>query len=200
MVDVDAPAGGQFRVRGLMAAWIAASASVLVAVLAGLFTYRNNRSLKVREDRLARVNEQLEHLYGPLYALSQASSTVFATFQARHPHGWVFGSEPELTTEQRELWVQWMRTVFMPINRRSYELIVSKAHLLDGDTMPRCMLDLCAHVAGYEAVMDRWAQGDTSTIGSLVDHPGAPYVDHIEQAFAELKQRQQKLLSRSRED
>lgn len=183
-----------------MAAWIAASASVLVAVLAGLFTYRNNRSLKLREDQLTRVNDQLEHLYGPLYALSQASEKAFRTFQDRHPHGSVYTVGAALTHEQREVWIQWMRTVFMPINRRSYEVIVSKAHLLDGDTMPQCLLDLCAHVAGYEAVVDRWERGDTAEIGSLLDHPGAPYVHYVSNTFAGLKQRQQRLLAQSRKD
>jgi hypothetical protein len=175
-------------------ALITAAASVLVAVLAGLLTYRNSRVLGMRQDRLARLNAQLEELYGPLFALAQASAAAFAALRERHEHGRVYGSGTELTDEQRQVWTQWMTTVFMPMNRRSYEIIVTKAHLLDGDEMPQCLLDFCAHVAGYEAIVGRWDNGDYSTVGSLLNHPGDPYVEHLRETFGRLKRRQQQVL------
>lgn len=178
-----------------MAALITAIASVLVALVAGLLTYRNSRKLGVRQDQLARLNAQLEELYGPLFALSQASTAVFTAFRERHEHGPAYVPGAELTAEQREVWAQWMTTVFMPINRRSYEIIVTKAHLLEGDEMPKFLLDFCAHVAGYEAVLQRWEDGDYSDVGSLLDHPGEPYLHYIRDSFVTLKKRQQALLA-----
>jgi hypothetical protein len=169
--------------------------SVLVALVAGLVAYRNNKRLTTRQDQLTRVNAQLEELYGPLYALSQASSTVFAAFQQRHPHGGSFVRGASLTREQVDVWVQWMQTVFMPLNRRVFETIVTKAHLLEGDDMPQCMLDFCAHVAGYEALIKRWEDEDYRAIGSLLDHPGQAFDRYIKESFATLRARQRTLLA-----
>jgi hypothetical protein len=177
-----------------LAALITAAASVLVAVLAGLLTYRNSRALSLRQDRIARVNAQLEELYGPLFALSQASRAVFAAFRDRHEYGKAFVPGGKLNQEQREVWAQWMVSVFLPINKRIYDVIVTKAHLLEGDEMPQCLLDFCAHVAGYDALLQRWESGDYSVVGSLLDHPGDPYDEYIRESFALLKKRQQALL------
>ncbi|HEU5471806.1 MAG TPA: hypothetical protein VFV67_14240 [Actinophytocola sp.] len=181
-----------------MTAVIAAVSSVLVAVLAGLFAYLNSRAASVRQDRLARVNAQLEELYGPLFALSQASNAVWRTFRERHRFGMVFVPAAELTEEQRQVWVRWIRDVFLPMNRRAYEVIVTKAHLLEGEEMPRCLLDFCAHVAGYEPVVRGWEDGDIAEIGSIVDHPGSTYLDYVRETFATLKKRQLELLRATR--
>lgn len=180
-----------------MAALITAVASVLVALVAGLLTYRNSRKLNLRQDQLARLNAQLGELYGPLFALSQASNAVFTAFRSRHRHGAAYTPDADLTVEQREVWAQWMTAVFMPMNKRGYEIIVSKAHLLEGDTMPQCLLDFCAHVAGYDAVLQRWEAGDYSTVGSLLDHPGDAYLTYVRESFATLKKRQQALLAQN---
>lgn len=178
-----------------MTVLITAVASVAVALVAGLLTYRNSRKLGLRQDQLARVNLQLEELYGPLFALSQASNAVWAAFRERHQHGMAYVADADLTQEQRELWTHWIANVFMPVNRRIFETIVSKAHLLEGDVMPQSLLDFCAHVAGYEAVITRWAEGDYSTIGSLLDHPGEPFLTYVKESFVALRQRQRVLLA-----
>ena len=101
-----------------------------------------------------------------------------------------------MTDEQRAVWARWIGSVFMPVNKRSYEVIVTKAHLLEGEEMPQCLLDFCAHVAGYEAILNSWDNGDYSVVGSLLDYPGAPYLDYIRETFVALKKRQQVLLRR----
>jgi hypothetical protein len=50
-----------------------------------------------------------------------------------------------------------------------------------------CFLDLCAHVAGYEAIIKRWEKGDYSTIDSILNYPGTPYVHHLRESFTRLK-------------
>jgi hypothetical protein len=185
----------RYRYRARVPVVITVAGSVLVALLAGLLTYRNNKRLSTRQDQLVRVNTQLEELYGPLFALSQASSTVFKAFQRLHPHGRAYVAGATLTREQRDVWVHWMLTVFMPLNRRVFETIVTKAHLLEGDDMPACMLDFCAHVAGYEAVVKRWEDQDYQAIGSLLEHPGQAFQDHIRDSFMALRAWQRTLLA-----
>ena len=36
----------------------------------------------------------------------------------------------------------------------AYEIIINKAHLLIEGEMPQCLLDFCAHKAGYDVVSD----------------------------------------------
>jgi hypothetical protein len=174
-------------------AWITAAASVLVALLAGLLTYRNNQRLGLRQDQLARVNAQLEEFYGPLLALSQASNRAWLAFRRRYRPGGPYFDGTE-TEADRNNWVHWMREVFIPTNRRIYEIIVTKAHLLDDDEMPPCLLDLCAHVAGYEAMVKRWDKGDTTELTSLLNHPSEPFLQYVSESFARLKHLQQELL------
>ncbi|GAA4427898.1 hypothetical protein ACFQV2_38010 [Actinokineospora soli] len=176
-----------------MAAWIAATASVLVAVIAGVLTYVNSRRLSARQARLDRVNSQLEEFYGPLYALSEAGGSAWKAFRAKHRPGGAYfdGGESE---EDRVEWVRWMSSVFMPINRRMYEIVVTKTHLLDDVDLPPCLLDFCAHVAGYEAVVRQWELGDTSSPTSLLNHPGEPLRVYLKTSYLRIKDQQQKLL------
>jgi hypothetical protein len=106
----------------------------------------------------------------------------------------------ELSEEDRTLWMAWMRAVFMPLNRRSVELITNKAHLILGDQIPQCLLDLCAHSAGYDVVLTRWDSGDYSTLLSVIDHPREPYLAYVTESFLYLKQKQQRLLALTKND
>jgi hypothetical protein len=47
----------------------------------------------------------------------------------------------------------------MPLNRKMRDLVVTQAHLLDQDKMPDCLLELCAHVSTYEAILGQWGGG-----------------------------------------
>ena len=174
---------------------ITAIASVVVAFVAGLFAYRNSRNLSLRQDQLVRVNTQLEEFYGPILALTEASNAVWVAFQERHEHGRAYFTDAPLSAEQRDVWTHWIRTVFMPMNRRVFETIVTKAHLLEGDEMPDCLLEFCAHVAGYEAVVKRWEGGDYSAISPLLEHPGQDFLDYARESFVALRKRQRTLLA-----
>jgi hypothetical protein len=179
-----------------MTAWITAAASVLVAVGAGLLTYRNARRLHQQQAQLERINAQLGELYGPLLALAATSDAAWQAFRGVfRPDSYFAVSGQDLSDEERMAWVRWMKIVFMPANRRAYELIVTKAHLLTGQDVPKCLLDFCAHVAGYQVVVDQWENGDYSRLTSFIDHPRKAYLDYIAESFVELKRRQQELLA-----
>jgi hypothetical protein len=177
-------------------AWITASISVLVAVGAALLAHRNAMQLHQRQGQLARVNAQLEELYGPLLALGTANNAAWAAFRSVfRPDSHYAVSGQDLTEDERSTWLRWMKIVFMPNNRRAYEIIVSRAHLLTGSDVPRCLLDFCGHVAGYEVVVAQWEQGNYSQLTSYIAYPGNAYLDYIAESFAQLKRQQQELLA-----
>ena len=179
-----------------MAVWLTGIVSLVVAFVAALLAYWNSRRISAYQGQLDRVNKQLEELYGPLLALSSSNSAAWREFAGhfRPNRAYIFDGT-EVSDQDRKTWILWMNSVFLPSNRRSAELITTKAHLMLDDAVPQCFLDFCAHVAGYEVTAKRWEQDDYSVLSSVINHPGDKYNRHIQQSFLELKQLQQRLLA-----
>jgi hypothetical protein len=60
--------------------------------------------------------------------------------------------------------------------------------------MPKPLLDVCAHVAGYRPVLRSWAEGDTRRNTSTSDFNGRELAEYALTRFAALKDEQQRLL------
>jgi hypothetical protein len=178
--------------------------TVGLAITGYVATYLSNQSLARRKDRLERINRQLAELYGPLYALSQASGRAFEAF---HDAYWperrgffVRGAQPSV--EDLEVWRRWMTVAFMPLNRRMVDVIVNHSDLLvdDSEELPQCLLDLCAHVTGYEPVIARWGEPGFDS-RAVEDHvaplpfPRAELDAYVGAKFRQLRQAQGELLA-----
>jgi hypothetical protein len=175
---------------------VAPLAVTLALALGGyLATYFNGLRLDQRKDRLDRVNRQLSELYGPLLALASASSHSWEVFRGHfQTKTWRF-FEPESppTKEAMQTWRQWMRHVFMPLNERMMELVITKPDLLDSPTMPDCLLELAAHVAAYRAFIAQWDNSDFSQNKALIEFPPG-VLNYTAGTFSKLKEEQQQLL------
>jgi hypothetical protein len=170
------------------------SVSVLLAVAGYFASYVYNLRLAERKDRLEYVNRQLSDLYGPLVALTTAGATTWAGFrQLYRPHG-PFWGEPTPTEDEAAAWRLWMTEVFMPLNEQIFEVITNNAELLIESEMPKPLLDVCAHVAGYRPVLRSWAEGDTRRNTSTSDFNGRELAEYALTRFAALKVEQQRLL------
>jgi len=101
---------------------------------------------------------------------------------------------PPLDDEELERWRMWVIHSAHPRATRAYKVICAKAHLLIDDDMPECLLEFCAHKAGYDVLIQRWQQGDYREHLSLVRHPGDALYDYVATAFADLKRQQGELL------
>lgn len=181
--------------------------SVLVPLVVTVFvaasgygaTYLTNLRLARRKDHLDRINRQLSELYGPLYAQSQAGDRAWRKFTARYGTIWTVSSPA--TAEQAGIWRLWMSTVFMPLNRRMVETVVSHADLLREDTIPEALQELCAHVACYEPIVARWQEEGFDSV-QVDDHvsiagnfPRAELDAYLRISFEELKLEQARLLA-----
>jgi hypothetical protein len=177
------------------------SVTILLAAIGYAVKYWNDLRLAQRKDRLDRIDRQLRDLYGPLFALGAATHRLWAEFRLRHRPGVPFW-DPENPPGEMDVqaWREWMTTVFMPMNRRMMDVIVDHADLLrEPSVMPEPLLDLCAHVAGYEVTLARWESGEFSTSSradnvSVVDYPRAALKDYAREAFEALKGEQARLL------
>jgi hypothetical protein len=180
---------------------IAILVTVLLALTGYAARYVNDLRLAQRKDRLERVNRQLSELYGPLLALHAANERLWQEFRARYrPQGpfWAPADPPGAT--ETDAWRLWMTTVFMPLNREMQNVVVRNADLLrESEGIPSCLLDLCAHVAGYETVAERWRIGKFDPVDmdlnvSVVNYPQVALTAYVEGAFRELKAEQTRLL------
>jgi hypothetical protein len=182
-----------------MMSWQAALAlgiPALVAVAGYLVTYRNSLRLSERRDRLDRVNHQLSELYGPIYATVSASKAAWVVFRSQNRPGGAFWDKPgpAPTPDETAAWRRWMTAVFMPLNRRLRDVIVDHADLLDEETVPKMLLDVCAHVAAYEAVLKRWEADDYGEHTAPLNFPADELLAYAEREVRRLKSEQNHLL------
>ncbi|MEU9867384.1 hypothetical protein AB0C87_06000 [Actinomadura sp. NPDC048021] len=173
--------------------------TVFVAATGYAATYLTNLRLARRKDRLDRVNRQLSELYGPLYAQAEAVDRAWRKFVAGGGNVWA--ASALVTAEQAATWRLWMSTVFMPLNRRMVETIVSRADLLREETIPEPLKELCAHVACYEPIIARW-QDDGFDSVQFADHvsiagnfPRTELDAYLRDSFESLKREQARLLA-----
>ena len=180
---------------------VVALVGVVVAAVGYFVKYRIDLRLAQRNDRLERINRQLSEFYGPLLALTRASGQSWHAFRERYrPPGSesFWKGDPPPTREETIAWRLWMTTVFMPVHQRMMDLVLSRADLIEEPDMPPCLMALCAHVAGYQAVLKEWERGEISVARadniSVVNFPGQELADYAAAAFSRLKAEQADLL------
>lgn len=184
---------------------VAALVGVSAALIGYFVKYVSDIRLAQRDDRLDRINRQLSEFYGPLLALTQASEESWRAFRKRYrpdPGRTAPGSfwriDPPPTKEDAIVWRLWMTTVFVPLQRQMMELVLEHADLIDEPEMPPCLLTLCAHVAGYQAVLTEWERGEISLNRedniSVVNFPGHELASYATAEFTRLKAIQAELL------
>ncbi|MDQ0831602.1 hypothetical protein QF032_003446 [Streptomyces achromogenes] len=175
--------------------------TVGLAFIGYLATYLNGLRLAQRQAGLMRVNQQLSDFYGPLFALMEANSRTYDTFAEKYarPDGRdPFRHDTPPTEQELAEWRTWATTVFIPNIQAMRDVVVTKADLLIEEEMPQALLQLCAHVSGYEITAARWAQGNYEEHLSLVSFPGRELREYIRDRFARLKSEQARLLGHSR--
>lgn len=183
---------------------LVALAGVCVAAIGYLVKHMSDVRLAQRDNRLARINRQLSEFYGPLLALTRSSDESWQAFRKRYRTGkgsfWKI--DPPPTQADAMAWRLWMTTVFMPLHQRMTDLVFLHADLIEEPEMPPCLLAMCAHVAGYQAVIKEWESGEISIERidnvSVVNFPGLELADYASAAFGRLKTEQSALLGSTR--
>jgi hypothetical protein len=180
---------------------ITAGTTVVVALLAFLFNQYSQLRLERRQGRLARVNNQLRDLYGPLSVLVHTNEWIWRALRA---NGLPPAAERTAKTLSRD-WAAWHDNILMPTNIRIRDLIVEHADLILEVDFPGPLRDFCAHVGSCEAIFAESAAGGGASGGARtpvhIGHPGSEFVNYVHRSVLRLKGEQQRLLaSRSRED
>lgn len=173
------------------AAVVAASASIIVAVLAFVLNQYGQTRQERRQARLVRVDSQLRDLYGPLNAIVDANERIWEALRATQ----LPGSADRSPEDATDGWRRWRDEVLQPANRRMRDLIFAYADLLVEAEVPEPVRDFCAHVSAQEIVLA--AEDEGARERTLIGHPGDAYVSYVRRTFAALKTEQAQLLRRS---
>lgn len=157
--------------------------------------HRAALDLANRKSKLERVNAQLKHLYGPLYALANASKRSWDAFRsACRPGGEFFDRSPPPTELELKEWRLWMTTVFMPLDLEMERLILSNMDLLAEDEVDNSLVELCAHVEAYKTVISRWEKQDYSIHRTAINFPSKRLEAYVSGSFGRLMREQESLL------
>ena len=182
---------------------IAALVGVGAALIGYFVKHQSDIRLAQRDARLERINRQLSEFYGPLLALTRAAEEAWLAFRRRYRTGGgsYWKSDPPPTMEDAIVWRLWMSAVFVPLHEQMMELVLDHGDLIEEPEMPPSLLILCAHIAGYQAVLKDWEQGEISLKRedniSVVNFPGHELAEYAAAAFARLKAEQAELLGAS---
>lgn len=177
---------------------IAVAVTIVLALAGYIVTYLNSLRLAQRQERLARVNRQLGDFYGPLFAITEANSRTFAAFRERHARAGSqspFSDTTPPTEQELTEWRLWLTTVFLPNIQQMRDLVINHADLLRDPEMPQLLLQLCAHVSGYEITVARWERGDYDHHLSVTPYP-EEIGTYAGENFNRLKAEQEQLLGR----
>ncbi|MEE8045637.1 MAG: hypothetical protein V3T49_02235, partial [Dehalococcoidia bacterium] len=157
--------------------------------------YLYDLRLATRRANLARVNEQLQYFYGPLYSNLMLELDLFGEFKEEDSLGdgfWQnFGDNPK--SEQAEAWRKWMIDVFMPINERNLRLVTERADLIEEVELPKSLRLLNLHVTSYKILHDRWRSDDFSRHLPKVFFP-SQINEYAADHYSRLKKEQARLL------
>jgi hypothetical protein len=177
---------------------------VLIALVPACVGYGVSFLNDLRKGNLDFTNKQIEKLYGPLYALTQANDATWKQFtktvMQNEGKPVYFTFERPISADQTTAWRSWMKTVFQPMNEKIEKIIEQNAQLIAGDQMPSTFQALVAHAEAYKGLIATWKDEDKSQpdYGSLVKNTvGLNYPDGIvacvEQTYLALKKHQQEL-------
>jgi len=159
-----------------------------------MLKYWGDKRIERFKSELARVSTQLSDFYGPLFAVVRANQVAWQTFSSEFNLSWSKRSPP--TREEKVAWLNWMSRVFMPANIQMRDIIVGKAHLLREVEMPDCLIELCAHVAAANAILEDLSPDEEFDLKTLIAYPQEELLEYTARSFGELKRQQLELIGK----
>lgn len=172
--------------------------SIIIAATGWVFTYLHKWHFDNKANKLDRVNKQLRNLYCPLYALLMASHSTWEEFWKKHrpAHGGssYFGSNANVTDQEKKVWRNWMINVFEPLNSEAEDIIFKNIDLLESDEIPPAFIDALAHIAAYKTVLADWSNSDFSNHVSVNNWPSRELLSIVKPEYEKLRALQRELM------
>jgi hypothetical protein len=151
------------------------------------------------KEKIDFVSNQIQHLYGPLYGYTVASTATWKKFHDKYGPEVPFSAVPTSVRNQQtilnreQIWIKWMTTVFMPLNDSMEKTILNNANLIDGNEMPQVFVDFLIHVETYKPVIAAWERHDRTLMTSTINYPHG-LNQYVCETFIRLKAKQASML------
>lgn len=169
---------------------------------------RNNRNAELlqtqREMKIARIDEQLSKYYGPILAILKEQNIIWTRVHEQMGGGPVFEkwqhTLDDLDNEKRKLWVHYVDTYKIPLQREIVNIMRENAHLAVTDISQTAPYQFLSYVVGWE-LLDRQKRDGVPNYyeyHEAVNYP-ANFNVYIEDTFMKLKQERDALLEEMRE-
>src|SRR5258708_153869 len=166
------------------------------AFLGAAFVYAFSVVEDHRKAEVEFVNQQIEKLYGPLFALSTATRRAKTEI---FPKTVIFDDSNPPNAADVEAWRGWMKTIFQPMNEKMERAIVDNAQLIEGGKIPPAFDDLILHVESYKATMAKWKDTDVKENRHFADRSENTAKINFPQKFDECVQMMFEVLRQKRE-
>jgi len=140
----------------VLLALLAASVTLLGWLINYILTGRDERRRKQLEESLARMESQLQELYGPLAFAIQEGQRTHQDLLKALGRDHVFVEGKELTEDELKTWLFWVENDLFPRNERIKTLLLDKTHLIDDEQVPQSYLDFLEHYNSWKINHLRW--------------------------------------------
>jgi hypothetical protein len=178
---------------------------IFVAIGTAIVGYFFNIADDRRQREIAFAEQQIEKLYGPLFALSKATSqaknVLFASRNRKTSSTDYFDPSDPPTAQEVDKWRLWMKTIFQPMNVMIEDAIIKNAQLIEGGRIYAPFAELILHVESYKATIAKWKDTDAKENPHFAEATENTAVigfpkkfDHcVEQAFDAMRAKRERL-------
>lgn len=158
-------------------------AAIVLAAAAALIKFFFDDRRDKTHTRVLRLQDQLEHFYGPLFSIVDQLDTAFKV-EHRITHDNPMSSD-SLQSVQRFMFTE----VYMPLHRQIRDVLLSRLYLIDGMFVPDSFRDYLAHSTQYEVQARLWFErGISSEKTKGIPYP-SDFNDDIETGLEEVFRR-----------
>lgn len=165
---------------------------------------KNSRTAQLRqtqrEMKIQRIDEQLSKYYGPILAILREQDILWARVCEQMGGGPVFESWQDrledLEPDKRMIWVHFVDTYKIPLQREIVNIMKENAHLAEVDITQTAPYEFLSYVVGWE-LLDRQKRDGVPNFYEYhysTNYP-ANFNEYIRGTFDKLKQERSALLN-----
>jgi hypothetical protein len=181
----------------IVTAIIAASVAAIGWVVGYVLTNRRDRVNQRLTASAKYLEQQLQELYGPLAMLVLEGRRTYRELLDVLGRDHVFVAGNPLEGNDLKTWLFWIEHDFFPRNERIKELIMSKTHLIEGESVPPSYLAFLDHWNSWKINHDRWRSDGIEYGWHSKDNWPEGFESDVVDTFVALKKKHRSFLVQS---
>ncbi|PWB69079.1 MAG: hypothetical protein C3F07_20390, partial [Anaerolineales bacterium] len=153
------------------------------------FSRRKETEIRKQEMRIRFLQQQIEELYAPLWALIEQSEIIYGIACKKLPirdNGRM--DREKFTSKDNEIYVFFNENYFLPINSKITDLIQKKMHLLYNGILPESFDDFIHHQIMGESLYRLWKAKNIDSSGVRGKGYPATFKGDVKSTLNQLRQ------------